>query len=105
MSLSSADVVCAVRLLSPHDLKQVADLTGAETSHRMDVVYKCVSSRRARRALLKFLFRECQTPRGAGIYDASGEPPSAPRAPPRPRPACCRRLNFDAVADEYATVA
>lgn len=99
--LSSAEVVNVVRFLSIQDVRDLAGMIKSQGKTRLDVIHRCLSSKRARRALAEYVYDDCSTPRHQGIDAASDMSLSPPPAPARPRPKCMRRLDFDA----WATVA
>lgn len=97
MSLSGKDVVSAVRLMPPGRVAELAHLLRCEPSTRLDVLYKCITSRRARRKLVKFLHAHTATPERQMMHEPTS-PPAAPSVTFSKKaaaaPACARCLRF-----------
>jgi hypothetical protein len=92
--MKSHEIVSAVRLMAPEDVHALAGIVGS-APHRMELIYVCLKSQRARRELRKFLYSSCTTPEPKSMLDSSPPPAPAPPAPRlAPKPPCARRLDF-----------
>jgi hypothetical protein len=98
--MRSHEVVSVVRLMPLDRLREAAKVVGSDGDRRLDVIYTCLKSRRARRALRDFLYSDdaLATPRhggdGGGDCMSVGSPPPPPPRPVR-HPRAVRRLDFD----------
>lgn len=92
--MKSSEIVGAVRLLKPEDVRALGADLGLEPADRLELLYQCLTSKTARKRLRHMLYgKEQRTPPRGAPAPLVQQPPPPPRAPVEPR--CKLRLNFD----------